>query len=347
MKACVLEQIGKLSYKEVNKPIPEANEVLVRIKACGICSSDIDRVFKTGTYHFPTIPGHEFAGEIVSVGENVGIENIGKRVAVFPLLPCFQCESCAEEEFARCENYKYFGSRNHGGFAEYLAVPIWNTVSFSEKIPFERASLCEPTAVAKHALDKVGDISNKTIVIIGNGTIGLLAGMWANTYGAKKVFIIGRSQGKVEFSKKIGFVDSISSSSENVTQYIKDNADDKGADVVLEMVGSKDAISQSILSVKKGGTIVLAGNPTEDILLDRDIYWKILRNELTVKGTWNSSFGQMKNDWLVSMEYMEKGILKPEKLITHHFSLEEYEEAFDVLQNPKENAIKVIFKMNE
>lgn len=347
MKACVLEDINNLVYKEVEKPTPKINEVLVEIKACGICSSDVDRVFKTGTYNFPTIPGHEFAGEIVAVGENVDVKNIGTRVTVFPLLPCFQCVSCKEEEFARCENYKYFGSRNDGGFAQYLAVPLWNTVPFSENVSFENACLCEPTSVAKHALGKVGNVNGKNIAIIGNGTIGLLAGMWAKVYGANKIFIVGRSKDKVEFSKKIGFSDSVSTLDVDVVDYVKENTNGQGADVVLEMVGSDQSISQSILTVKKGGTIVFVGNPTGDITLNRDVYWKILRNELTIKGTWNSSFGDLKNDWIASIESMEKGVIQPEKLITHEFPLSECEKAFNVLKTTEENAIKVVFKPNE
>lgn len=347
MKACVLESINNLVFKETIKPMPKSNEVLVKIKACGICSSDVGRVFKNGTYNYPTILGHEFSGEVVAVGDNAYDNMIGKRVAVFPLLPCFECTSCKEEEFQLCENYKYFGSRNDGGFAEYLAVPIWNLVTFSDKISFESASLCEPTSVAKHAIDKAGDIEGKNIVIVGNGTIGLLAGMWAKVYNANKIFIIGRSKGKVEFAKKIGFSDSITSLDVNVKEYINENTNGQGADIVLEMVGSEQSISESILIAKKGGTIVFVGNPSDDICLKRDVYWKILRNELTVKGSWNSSFSQTKNDWVASIKNMENGVIDPEKLITHKFPLAECEKAFNVLQNPKENAIKVIFKPSE
>ena len=101
MKACVLEGIGQLKYKDVEIPVMKKGEVLVNVKACGICSSDIPRIFTTGTYHFPTIPGHEFCGQIVDAAEDVDKSYIGKRAVIFPLLPCGECPSCKEKEYAR------------------------------------------------------------------------------------------------------------------------------------------------------------------------------------------------------------------------------------------------------
>ena len=136
MKACVLEGIGQLKYKDVEIPVMKKGEVLVNVKACGICSSDIPRIFTTGTYHFPTIPGHEFCGQIVDAAEDVDKSYIGKRAVIFPLIPCGECPSCKEKEYARCDNYNYFGSRCDGGMAEYISVPLWNIVTFSDDIPW-------------------------------------------------------------------------------------------------------------------------------------------------------------------------------------------------------------------
>lgn len=344
MKACVLEKIGSLQYQDVPTPTPSEGEVLLHIKACGICSSDVDRVFRTGTYHFPTIPGHEFSGEIVALGANVSAEYLGKRAAVFPLQPCFSCPSCDEKSYARCENYGYFGSRNDGGFAEYLAVPLWNLVLFSEKLSFETAALCEPTAVALHALKQGGPCEGKTVAILGNGTIGLLCAMWAKTKGAKDIFIVGRSAKKVDFAKKLGFQHSISSVSDDVSAYIKSHTQAKGADLVIEMVGSETALGESILCCKKGGTLVVTGNPHGDMCLTRDIYWKVLRHELTVKGTWNSSYHQEENDWKESIQAMESGEIQAEKLISHEFSLKDHEKAFETMKNPEEMVVKIVLK---
>ena len=136
MNALVLEGIGKLNYKLVDNYTLIKDNVLVKLEYCGICSSDIERVLKTGTYHFPTIPGHEMAGKIVAVNDE-DADLLGKRVAIFPMLPCMECEACQKKEYAQCSNYNYFGSRCDGGYAEYLMVPKWNLVFVPEEISSE------------------------------------------------------------------------------------------------------------------------------------------------------------------------------------------------------------------
>jgi L-iditol 2-dehydrogenase len=121
MMACNLHGIGDLKYEEVQTPVMGDGEVLIRIMAAGICGSDIPRVYEKGTYHFPTITGHEFAGVIVDAAEQ-DRHLIGKKAAVFPLLPCGKCGACQIGEYAQCEDYDYYGSRRDGGFAEYIAV---------------------------------------------------------------------------------------------------------------------------------------------------------------------------------------------------------------------------------
>lgn len=343
MKALVLKDIGKLEYSDVPAPVPDKDEVLLKIKACGICSSDIPRIFKTGTYHFPTIPGHEFSGEIINSGENVDSSLIGKRAVVFPLLPCGKCSSCLEEEYARCENYNYFGSRCDGAFAEYLAVPVWNIVTFSDKIPYTTAALCEPAAVAKHCADSGHIQKDDTVTVIGTGTIGFLAALWAKSMGAGKVIIAGRTESKLEFSKKLGIEFTINTAENNFTEKFMKMTDNKGSDVVLECVGSTQAIENSIKFAKKGGRIVLTGNPEGDISLNKNIYWKILRNELTVTGTWNSSYNSRVNNWNEVISALENNKLDISELITHKFRLEEYEKAFTILKDKTEFAVKVMF----
>ncbi len=197
MKALVLEDIGKISLKEVETPTPGRGEVLVRIHACGICSSDKARIFKNGTYHFPTIPGHEIAGEIVGLGPGSRDELLGKKVAVFPLLPCRQCEPCRQGRYAQCEHYDYFGSRRDGGFAEYLAVPVFNINILPDDMDYHTAALCEPATVASHALKRAKMKQGDVVTIIGTGTIALLAACIARIRGASKIIIVGHSKEKV------------------------------------------------------------------------------------------------------------------------------------------------------
>ena len=171
MKACVLKGIGNLIYEDVPTPKPGKGEVLLKIKASGICGSDIGRVFVKGTYRFPTIPGHEFSGQIVEIGEGVDETLIGKKASVFPLLPCRKCEMCEIGEYASCRNYNYFGSRCDGGFAEYIAVPVWNLVIPEGDLSYEEMAMAESAAVSLHALSRAGVELGDTIAIFGAGAI--------------------------------------------------------------------------------------------------------------------------------------------------------------------------------
>lgn len=343
MKACVLEAVGKLEYREAPAPRPGKGEVLLRVKACGICSSDIDRVFKTGTYHFPTVPGHEFAGQVVGLGEGVEPSYLGRRAAVFPLLPCFQCPSCRAGRYAMCDRYNYFGSRCDGAFAEYLAVPVWNLAFFSDELSYEAAAVCEPASVALHAVRTAGIIAGDTVAVVGSGTIGLLAAMWARIQGAGQVVVIGRGQKKLDAVRRLGFAHAVSSLEQDPEDAVKELTDGKGADAVLELAGNAGSIATAIGCARKGGTVVLTGNPAGDIGLDRNVYWQILRRELTLKGTWNSDYRGPRDDWETTLRSMERGMLQPEKLITHRFPLEQYEKAFQVLRTPDSGALKVMF----
>ena len=174
MRALVLHDVADLRLETV--PVPEltAGCVLLKIQACGICSSDKERVFVTGTYHFPTIPGHEFAGKIVAAADDVDEALLGRRASVFPMLPCKECDACKIEQYAQCSNYNYFGSRCDGGFAEYLVVPVWNLVLYDDSVPYAMAALSEPSAVSMHAVN-IGNIKKgENVAVVGTGTIGFL-----------------------------------------------------------------------------------------------------------------------------------------------------------------------------
>ena len=205
MKACVLKAVGQLEYEEVKTPSPGKGEVLLKIKASGICGSDIGRVFVKGTYSFPTIPGHEFAGEIVELGEGVQKDLLHKKAAVFPLLPCRVCDMCEVGEYASCRNYDYFGSRRDGGFAEYLAVPVWNLVIGDQSLSYEEMAMAEPAAVSLHALSRAGVELGDNVAIFGAGAIGLMLAEFAKAWGAGRVIPLDIEPAKIDFAKRIGF----------------------------------------------------------------------------------------------------------------------------------------------
>ncbi len=346
MMALVLHGVGDLRYEQVEVPELKDGTVLLKIRACGICSSDMPRIFVNGTYHFPTIPGHEFSGEIVAVGDGVDESLLGKRSCVFPMLPCRSCRACEMEEWAQCSGYSYFGSRCDGAFAQYLVVPTWNLVPFSDDLSFEEAALCEPAAVSLHAVNIAALKEGMNVAIIGTGTIAFLIGSFAKSkIGDGKVIICGRSGNKLDYAKNLGF-DIVNTSEEEPQEGIKRITGSDGADVVFEAVGSNAAITNAIKSAAALGKVVLVGNPDEDLHLEKNVYWSILRRQITVAGSWNSNYNSRINDWADALKIFESGKLNLKGLITHTFELKDYEKAFAAIKDPSEFTLKVMFSIN-
>lgn len=341
MKACVLHNINDLRYEDVPMPEPASGQVLIKIKASGICGSDIQRVFKKGTYHFPTIPGHEFAGEIVDVASDVDSSLIGKKAAVFPLIPCRSCPSCQIGEYAQCSNYDYYGSRRDGGFAEYLAVDQFNLVIVPQEVSYEEAAMCEPTAVAIHALSQADICFGDTIAIFGAGTIGLILAKIARASGASKVILIDIDDRKLEFAKKLGFEHVVNNANGDAISEINKITGNKGSVVTLEGTGVPDVLEQCLKSTAAFGRVVLMGNPLRDMKISQKAYWEILRRQLTLKGTWNSSYNGFVNNWECAVNAMPKLGLKD--LITHRYDLSQCNEAFDAMRSHKDLVLKAMF----
>jgi len=330
MKALVLERVGSLVYKDVETPTPGAGEVLLNIKACGICSSDFDRCLKTGTYHFPTIPGHEFSGLIVAAGNGVDPTLLGRRAVIFPLLPCRECDQCRIEAYARCRNYNYFGSRCDGGFAEYVSVPVWNVQSFSDSLDYKVAALCEPAAVAYHGVRAADIRPGERVCVVGTGTIGILSGIWAREVGGVVSFVC-RNERKKGLISELGF-----------EKFVEPGAT-SGFEKVIECVGSDDSLSEAVNAVNMAGTVVLVGNPDDDKKLSRKVYWKILRSELTLKGVWNSSYMLANNEWRKVLATLEIKQEMFSKLITSIFSLSDGLNAFAEMKSGVKLEVKGMF----
>ena len=348
MKALNLYGVGDLRYEDVPDPTPKAGEVLVQIRACGICGSDIPRIFTKGTYHFPTIPGHEFSGQVVALGEGVDESYLGKRAAIFPMLPCGECESCQVGEYATCKNYNYFGSRCDGGFAEYIAVPVWNLVLLPESLSYCEAAMAEPASVAAHALRRGGIVIGDTVAIFGAGPIGLMLAQWAKAWGAFKVILVDIDPTKLDFARKQGFEYVINSAECDPVAAIQEITGGRGADLCVEGAGVSQTLEQCLKSVRSFGRIVAMGNPAGDMHLSQKGYWELLRKQATVTGTWNSSYVSLpKNDWHLSIEAMDRGLLNIKPFITHKVRMEDHEAVFDLIRNKKEFYNKIMFVMGE
>lgn len=343
MKAFVLEGINKLNYREVEQPVLSEGEVLVKVEAAGICGSDIPRIFETGTYNFPTIPGHEFSGTVAKIFNDNDKYLLGKRVSVFPLIPCKECIQCKNEKYEMCENYNYIGSRTDGAFAEYVKVPVWNLIELNESISFENAAMFEPTCVALHAIRKVEVNKSQTIAVYGTGTIGILIIQWLIAFGVKNIIAIGNKKDQKELLDTIGEIEFFNVNDFDNKKELVNSVSCLGIDCVFECVGRNDTISNSLSIVKPEGKIVYIGNPHGDITFEKDVYWRILRKQINISGVWNSSFTHSINDdWNTTAKFIEEGKINPSLQITHKYEFEKINQALNVMKEKKEFSNKVL-----
>lgn len=347
MKATVLHGINDLRVEEIPVPVPASGEVLVNVKACGICGSDVGRALKTGAYHYPIVIGHEFAGIVTDAKEEKDRCWIGKRVGIFPLKPCFSCKSCKEQKYEMCESYDYLGSRCDGGFEEYVAVPEWNLIGLPDNVSYEEAAMLEPLSVAIHALRDFDRLDGKTLAIIGPGPIGNIVSKVARAKGASAIIMIGRTAEKLAFASRYGSDHIIDSGSEDVEKEIDNLTDSNRADVVIEGTGASQSVALAIRIARRGGDVILLGNPSEDVSLDKTTYWQILRKQIKLIGTWNSSFKSSKDDWQEAVSLIASGKIDLKPLISHTLPFDGLRQGLEIMVSKETFSNKVMLVNNE
>lgn len=332
MQGYSLHAVDDLRFENLDFPDCPSGWAVVEVKYSGICSSDIPRIFKKGTYHFPTVPGHEFSGIVSKVADKENERLVGRKVGIFPLIPCRECVQCRKGHYEMCADYDYIGSRRDGGFAEYVAVPVWNLIELPESVSLQEAAMMEPLAVALHAIKKSGIKNGDKVGIVGTGLIAFAAGQWASMMGAACVTILGRNNQKRKIAEAIPNL-----------KYELVSECTESFDVVLEAVGSNQAIEKAIQITEAGGNLVLMGNPEENITLTQDIYWRILRKQLNVHGTWNSSYENGRPcDWTEVRDALANGDLKASLLITHVYEKENLKKGLHLMRAHEEPYCKVM-----
>lgn len=321
MKALVLESNAHLCLEERPTPVPGDGEVLVKIHACGICGSDIGRIMKGGAYHYPLVPGHEFAGTVAQLGPNATGIREGEAVAVFPMLPCGYCDDCRAGRYNLCRQYDYFGSRRDGGFAQYVAVPRQNLVPLPQDLPLEIAAMCEPVAVALHAVKRFGVRMGDAVGIAGVGPIGLILSRLARLAGASYVIAWDIDPQKIAFSKKMGNEWTLDAASCSPAQEAERLLGHR-LDMVIEGTGSSAGLSACILALKNHGRLVAMGNPGGEVRLPQEVYSAILRREISLSGTWNSDHLKgIRDDWETVVDILHRDQTWFRQLISHRFRL--------------------------
>jgi L-iditol 2-dehydrogenase len=342
MKAWVLHGINDLRFEDRPLPVPGEDEVLVKVKAAGICGSDIPRIFETGARTLPVVPGHEFAGIVADAPEALSAW-IGKRVGVFPLIPCMRCDSCMRGQYETCSDYDYIGSRRDGAFAEYVAAPIQNLAELPEGLSFEAGAMLEPAAVALHALRRFWAEGTESVAIFGAGPVGLLAAQWARVLGAKRVFLTGTRPAQAEKARLLGFSDFFDVNRQDAAERILELTRGAGADACVEAAGDVRSVMDCVRAARAGGQIVLVGNPRADMQIAKGVYQSILRKQIEIRGSWNSRFNhEGENDWTETIAAIPRGDIRPETLITHRFAPTELMRAAEIIRTRREYFCKVM-----
>ena len=342
MKALVVEGVKQFTYKDVPMPVLKDDEVLVRVRACGICGSDISRVLSDGAHGYPIIVGHEFSGEVAAIGMGVKNVTVGKRVTAAPLIPCRVCDACEEGHPAMCMHYSFIGSRQSGAMAEYVAVPARNIVPIADSVTYEQAACIEPLTVALHGVERVGTLrSGTSAVVYGCGTIGMLTLECLKAKGIERVYAIDIDPYKLAMAKDLGAYMTLNSAQIDVRAYFRERG---LVDYAFETAGVPFLQAQILELVKKKGTVVYIGTAHGDVTLPGGTFERILRGELHVTGSWmNFSAPFPGAEWTAAAEYLAAGKVRVDPLITHRFALSDGMRAFETLTNRTSNAVKVMY----
>lgn len=343
MKAALLTSLNNFEIQQIEKPVPQDNEVLLKVKAAGICGSDIHKMQSEWKYDLPMVMGHEFAGEVAEIGSSVSGFKIGDRVAVAPLLPCNECIYCKSGKYQLCDNYSMIGSHRFGGFEEYCAVPEDNLINIGQKISYEEAAMIEPLAVSAHGVMGLEPQVGDQVAVFGLGTIGILSVQWLKLAGVKRIIGIDIDPNKLKESKKYGVTDTINSLKESLEERIFELTRNKGVDIALECAGSKMTEEQCLLITCKGGKIGYQGIAYADVLLRQRAFENIFRREYTLKGFWNSYSAPFPGkEWTHSVGFIESGQINLNEMISHRFKLDDIQKAFNLTVNREESYNKVM-----
>ncbi len=342
MKAVTLENKATLVYQDVPTPQLDAGQVLLEVRAVSICGSDLSRYVK-GHRAYPMILGHECAGLVVRVGEQVSHDWIGKRAAVIPLVPDLTCDECAHGLYSACAQYSFIGSRQAGGFAEYVVVPEKNLLPVPHTVSFEAAALIEPSTVARHILDRGNFAKGQTACVLGAGSIGLMCVQWLRILGASKIFAVDVSEENLRAAEKLGAHVALNPKQSDVPAAIR-AATGGGVDLSIEAAGATQTLAQTIQVTRPRGNIVCGGNQPLDASLPMQFIEDLMRKELQLNGCFMSYSEPFPgHEWVESLAAVQNGSLDIETMITHRFELAHAPQVFADIAARKFPYRKIIF----
>lgn len=320
MKAAVLHGAGDIRYEEIETPEPAAKQVRIRVIAAGICGSDYPRILDGTAHYFPIVLGHEFSGRVDAVGEAVTDLKPGDSVVAIPLIPCGTCDACKAGLYSLCSNYSFVGSRQQGGFAEYVVLPRENVRKMRPEANLPKAALLEPATVALHGIRRSNFQKGGSAAVVGGGTVGTFVTEWLRILGASAISVIGRDYQRLAMNQRVGadavfstceegaLEKALAASSENPSEWNSDNG--QGYDFVYEAGGTAETVRMALKLAKRRGAVCLLGTLNGELHLSKMEWEQILRKELIIVGSWMSGgLPYPGEDWTRAVQEYEKGNL--------------------------------------
>jgi L-iditol 2-dehydrogenase len=344
MKSLLLSEYNHLEVVDLPAPSVGADEVLVRVEACGICGSDVHGYDgSSGRRIPPIVMGHEAAGTVAAIGEQVKGLAEGDRVTFDSTVYCGHCEYCASGDVNLCDNREVIGVscgdyRRHGAFAEYVVVPQQIVYRLPATISFAEAAMLEAVSVALHAV-RVSQLSGgETALVIGAGMIGLLTLQAAKVAGCSRVLIADVDATRLNMAKQIGAEEVLHASGADLVAEVLRRTNGKGVDVALEAVGRNETVDVAINCTRKGGTVALIGNVTAEVTIPLQ---KVVSRQLRLQGSCASA-----GEYPEAIEFVASGKILVKPLITAVAALEEGPQWFERLHAREPNLMKVVLKPN-
>ena len=346
MKAIVIESPGQVRLAEMAQPAPGPGEVLIRSRAVGICGSDVELYRGTrpeGFYRYPLVPGHEWSGEVAAIGEQVPGLSVGDRVTAEGILSCGTCPNCRMGLTNLCEaGYDEIGFTRPGGLAEYVVVPARQVHRLPRAASFQEAALLEPTAVVAQAFLRAAPRAGETVVVIGDGTIGLLAVQLLRLFSPAVLVLAGSHDERLAIGQRLGATHTINSKRDDAEQCVHGLTQGHGADLIFEGGSRAAGVELALRLARRGGTVILEGiaGAGAHLSLQSDIF--VLKH-LAVQGI----FGASSAAWAYAVQLFSAGLLQLAPLITHRFALPDFQAALNTVMARREGALKVLLIHDE
>lgn len=344
MKAAYVRGPSDVEIRIIEKPTVQSGEILVRMHACGVCGSDLEKIY--GQYSQPSMRlGHEPSGIISQIGENVKNFKKDDRVFVHHHVPCYSCHFCLHGNETMCQKYSET-NLSPCGLAEEFVVPEWNVshggvIKIPDTMSFDEAAMIEPLACCVRAWNKIKIKKGDAVAIFGAGPTGMMHVMLSQVYEMNEIFCFDVNDFRLSFAKKFGITESIKSTDSMAYEKILAKTQNRGIDIAIVATGNINAISQAIEFVRKGGTVVLFGVPTKDAKLQLDVS-KVYSKEITIV----PSYAASESDTLAAFRLIQDNKVQVKRLITHRFDLAESKKALECAHQVNDT-MKIIITNSE